>query len=218
MTTLTEEIAAYNAEKSKTIPPEILNAMAEATAGLKAGGLEAGSLRRGARAPDFSLPDHTGRMRSLGELLAEGVVVLNFYRGGWCPYCNMELNALQRWLPEIEAAGGKLVAVAPELPDNSLTTREKSNLQFEVLSDQGNGVARAFGLVFALPEALRPIYAKIGIDIPAYNGDDSFEIPMPATYIIGRDGEIHYAFVDADYTQRLEPEVIVRELQQLAGG
>ncbi len=216
MSELKAAIDAYNAEKKKSVPVEILNTMAEATAGLKASNLEAGGLGQGAKAPDFSLPNHTGQMRSLGDLLAEGVVVLNFYRGGWCPYCNMELNALQRWLPEIEAAGGKLVAVAPELPDKSLTTREKSNLQFEVLSDQGNEVARAFGLVFELPEALRPIYAKIGIDIPAYNGDESFEIPMPATYIIGRDGEIRYAFVDADYTQRLEPEVIVQELRQLA--
>ncbi|MCP3665260.1 MAG: AhpC/TSA family protein [Gammaproteobacteria bacterium] len=216
MSELKAAIDVYDAEKKKNVPVEILNTMVEATAGLKRRNLEAGSLGLGARAPDFSLPDHTGQMRTLDDLLAEGVVVLNFYRGGWCPYCNMELNALQRWLPEIEAVGGKLVAVAPELPDKSLTTREKNNLQFEVLSDPGNVVARNFGLVFELPEALRPIYAKIGIDIPAYNGDESFEIPMPATYIIGRDGEIRYAFIDADYTQRLEPEVIVQELQQMA--
>ena len=120
---------------------------------------------------------------------------------------------MQLALPEIEALGAHLVAVAPELPDKSLSTAERNALAFEVLSDLGNKVARDFGLVFSLAEELRPIYASFGIDIPAYNGDDTFELPMPATYVIDTDGIIVHAFVDTDYTRRLEPAKIVEILK-----
>ena len=120
---------------------------------------------------------------------------------------------MQLALPEIEALGAQLVTVSPELPDKSLTTAERNDLAFEVLSDVGNKVAREFGLVFSLAEKLRPIYASFGIDIPAYNGDDTFELPMPATYVIDTDGTILHAFVDTDYTKRLEPAEIVEILK-----
>ncbi len=120
---------------------------------------------------------------------------------------------MQLALPEIEALGAHLVAVAPELPDKSLSTAERNALAFEVLSDVGNKVVRDFGLVFSLAEELRPIYASFGIDIPAYNGDDTFELPMPATYVIDTDGIIVHAFVDTDYTRRLEPAKIVEILK-----
>jgi len=125
---------------------------------------------------------------------------------------------LQLTLPEIKALGAQLVTVAPELPDKSLSTAEKHALAFEVLSDVGNKVARDFGLVFSLAEELRPIYASFGIDIPAYNGDDTFELPMPATYVIGTDGTILHALVDADYTSRLEPAEIVEILKTIKTG
>ena len=121
----------------------------------------------------------------------------------------MELRALQLKLPEITSLGAQLVAVSPQLPDNSLSTAEKLSLTFEVLSDVGNKVARNFGIVFTLPEALRDIYKGFGIDLPASNGDQTFELPVPATYIINRQGIIEYAFVDIDYTQRMEPAMIV---------
>ena len=125
---------------------------------------------------------------------------------------------MQLALPEIEALGAQLVTVSPELPDKSLSTAEKNALAFEVLSDVGNKVARDFGLVFSLAEELRPIYASFGIDIPAYNGDDTFELPMPATYVIDTDGTILHAFVDADYTSRLEPAEIVEILKTTKTG
>ncbi|MEL6816065.1 MAG: peroxiredoxin-like family protein, partial [Cyanobacteria bacterium J06598_3] len=128
---------------------------------------------------------------------------------------NMELRALQEILPEIEAAGARLIAISPETPDNSLSTQEKNELTFDVLTDDKNTVARALGLVFALPEALRPIYSSFGIDIPAYNGDESFELPVPATYVVAPNGEIVYAFAEADYTQRAEPAEVVAALKQL---
>ena len=141
---------------------------------------------------------------------------MSFYRGGWCPFCNLELWALQKILPEIERLGASLVAVSPELPDASLNTLEKHRLQFQVLSDRGNQVARQFGLVFTLPQELRPVYEQFGIDIPPHNGDQSFELPLPATYVIASDGTIRYAFVNSDYTQRAEPSDIIAACAKIA--
>ncbi len=215
MTTLKEQIAEFDRQKALNMPGEILAAMDEGIQSLKASSLEEGALKTGDTAPDFKLPDHLGGMRSLREYLADSLVVLSFYRGGWCPYCNMELNALQKVLPAIQQAGATLVAVSPETPDHSLSTREKNELAFDILFDQGNRVAKDFGLVFELPKALQPIYTDIGIDIPGYNGDNSYEIPMPATYIINKQGKIVYHFIDADYTRRSEPEEILRQLKRL---
>jgi peroxiredoxin len=189
--------------------------MDETTRSLKDSGLEYHSLKTGDLAPAFSLPDQRGETHRLAGYLEQGPVILSFYRGGWCPYCNMELNALQKLLPEIEQAGAKLVAVSPETPDNSLTTREKNALAFDILFDKGNELARSFGLVFELPLALRPIYQNLGLDIPGHNGDETFELPMPATYIIGSDGAIRYHFFDTDYTRRAEPGGVLAVLKTL---
>jgi len=123
---------------------------------------------------------------------------------------------LQLNLNRIKELGASLVAISPEAPDNSLSTTEKNELSFEVLSDLGNRVARRFGIVFQLPLDLRPIYAGFGIDLPKSNADDTFELPLPATYIIERDGKIRKAFIDADYTKRLDPEDIIRALKDIA--
>ncbi|MEM6717142.1 MAG: peroxiredoxin-like family protein, partial [Cyanobacteria bacterium P01_C01_bin.147] len=138
-----------------------------------------------------------------------------FYRGGWCPYCNLELKALQNALASIQETGAALVAISPETPDNSLTTQEKNELAFPVLSDLDNQVARQFGLVFQLPASLRPIYDGFGIDLVAYNGNDQFELPIPATYVVQPNGEIVYAFADVDYTKRAEPSDVVNALKAL---
>lgn len=161
------------------------------------------------------MPNATGQIVSLAEVLTRGPVVLSFYRGGWCPYCNLELQALQRHLPEIREMGASLLAVSPQTPDNSLSTAEKHQLQFDVLSDQGDQVARTYGLVFTVPPELHSIYRQWGIDIPAWNGDESWELPLPATYVIDRGGIIRSAFVNLDYTQRMEPADILRELRAL---
>ncbi|NDI86358.1 peroxiredoxin-like family protein [Undibacterium crateris] len=151
----------------------------------------------------------------MSGLLAQGPLVLNFYRGLWCPYCNLELAALQKSLATIEGLNATLVAVSPQTPEASAATASKLGLSFKVLVDQGNQLAWEFGLVFTLSESLRPIYAAIGIDLPAANGDNSFMLPMPATYIIARDGTIAYAFVDADYTHRMEPSDMCAVLERL---
>ncbi len=121
-------------------------------------------------------------------------------------------------MPEIKALGASLVAISPQTPDHALTLAEKHNLGFELLSDVGNGVARHYGLVFSLPEPLRRLYRKkFGVDLQDYNADQAYELPLPGTFIVAPDGRIHFAFVEADYTQRLEPDEIVNQLRQLVG-
>lgn len=215
MGVLKDAIDAYNAAKQQRVPAEILATMARCTEDLKGSGIEGRSLRVGDLMPDFELPNQQGELRRLSDYLAASPVVLNIYRGGWCPYCNMEMKALHDVLPQIEAQGARLVGMSPEMPDRALTTAERNGIAIDILSDTGNRVAEGMGLVFELPLALRPIYENIGIDIPAYNGDDSFKLPVPATYIIGQDGVIVYDFVNADYTLRLEPAEIVTRLATL---
>ncbi len=210
---LSEAIAELQEQAREKMPEEVLNTLVQSVRDLKATDLEAGALREGAEMPRFSLSNAKGESVSSDDLLKDGPVVISFYRGGWCPYCNLELKALQDSLPEITDLGASLVAISPELPDNSLTTAEKNELGFEVLSDSGNGVARRFGLVFTLAETLRPLYENFGIDLPGGNGDDSYELPIPATYVVGQDGIVKKAFVDADYTRRLEPADVVAALR-----
>jgi peroxiredoxin len=165
--------------------------------------------------PDFTLPDATGKSVQLYDRLNNGPVVLSFYRGGWCPFCNLELQALQSRLPDIQALGASLIGISPETPDISLTTSEKHQLEFDVLSDIGNRTARDFGLLFTVYEEMRPLYLKWGLDVPACNGDDSWELPVPATYLIGADRTVKAAHVDRDYTKRMEPEHILTALRSL---
>lgn len=209
---LASRIADFQAELSPTIPAKVLQALQEG--GEQIGGLdiERRALRTGAAIPDFTLPNAAGEQVSAGQLHSGGPLVLSFYRGAWCPYCSLEIRALAENLAAMRAGGAELVAVSPQLPDISRQQVSDLQLDFEVLSDAGNAVARQFGLVFALPEILRPVYAAWGVDLPASNGDDSFELPVPATYIVDRDGVIRYHFIDSDYTRRCEPAIVLEQL------
>jgi peroxiredoxin len=213
---LTQDLVNLAAQTAAQIPDDVKAQMTAAAEDLANSGILAQSLNVGDKMPDVTLPDATNQWVNLPTLLKNGPLVISFYRGGWCPYCNLELRALQQALPEIQDQGATLVAISPETPDNSLSTSEKHDLAFPVLSDEKNRVAKAFGLVFTVPEALRPIYNSFGIDIPVYNGDDSFELPLPATYVVATDGTIVHAFVNTDYQQRQDPEGIVAVLKQLA--
>lgn len=215
METLTAQLKAQNDQARARLPQESLAVMDDATSTLAASGITDTSLAVGAAAPDFTLPGVNGEQVSLAKLLTDGPVVLAFYRGGWCPYCNLELRALQAALADITAAGATLVAISPQLPDNSLSTAEKLELAFPVLSDVGNVVAREYGLVFSLPEDLRSVYDGFGIDLPAANGDQTFELPVPATFVIGRDGSVAWRFVDPDYTHRGDPADVVAAVKAL---
>ena len=211
---LTQELNAFKEQFKTSQPEEIKAVMAQATIDLIDSQLAENSLGEGDKIPNFSLPNAVGKEVTLESLLNKGALVISFYRGGWCPHCNMELRALQQALPEIEANGATLVAISPETPDNSLSTQEKNELTFEVLSDRNNLLAKQLGLVFTLPESLRPIYSNFGIDIPAHNGDRTFELPLPATYVVAADGTVIYRFATGDYTERLDPAEIVKVLKQ----
>lgn len=213
--TLASALQNMKAEITAKTPDDIREKMEQATTDLANSGIVDRSLKVGEQLPVFSLANATGQTIHIEDKLANGPVVITFYRGSWCPYCNQALRALQQIRPEIQAAGGSLVAITPETPDNSLSTTEKNELTFEVLSDVGNKVARQLGLVFQLPEELRPIYQGFGIDLPGYNGDETFELPLPGTYVVAPNREIVYAFADADYTKRAEPTDVVAAVQAL---
>jgi peroxiredoxin len=211
-TALADQIAALQEALASQVPTAVLATFGRAIEALVRSGIAASSLHEGALAPDFTLPNVDGRPVTLSALLAEGPVVLTFYRGEWCPYCNLQLRAFQAILPEIRELDATLVAVSPQTPDNSLATAEKKGLTFPVLSDAGNQVARRYGLVFSLSETLR----VVNPDLRAYNGDDSWELPMPGTFVIAPHGTAQLAFVDADWTKRLEPSAILDALRRLA--
>lgn len=163
-------------------------------------------------APDFTLNNALGIPVSLSEYLKKGDVILTWYRGGWCPYCNLTLNALQEELPNFKAHGANLIALTPELPDESMSTSDKHNLQFEVLSDVGNKVAREYGIVFQLTDEVAEMYNQ-SFDLNKHNGDESNELPLAATYIINKEGKIIYAFLDEDYRNRAEPSELTEFLK-----
>ncbi|NEN22337.1 AhpC/TSA family protein [Cryomorpha ignava] len=171
------------------------------------------ALNVGDIAPNFVLQNAMGKPVELYEFLKKGKVILTWYRGGWCPYCNLTLNELQSELPNFEANGANLIALTPELPDSSMSTAEKLNLEFEVLSDVGNKVAKEFNIVFKLTSDVADSYNK-AFDMNGYNGDESNELPLPATYIINEDGRIIYAFLNADYRNRAEPSELTEILKK----
>jgi len=166
----------------------------------------------GDKAPNFTLNNALGKSVELNDYLKKGKVILTWYRGGWCPYCNLTLSQLQQELPNFKANGATLIALTPELPDNSISTAEKNELAFEVLSDVGNKVAHEYGIVFELIEELAVMY-NAGFAMNAHNGDESNELPLAATYIIDESGEIIYAFLDIDYRNRAEPSELVKLLK-----
>jgi peroxiredoxin len=194
-------------------PPEIHPVMERATAELIASGAAAQALKVGDRAPAFTLNDPDGNPVLSAELLAKGPLVLSFYRGVWCPYCNMELQALEAARPAIEAAGASLIAISPQKAANSRRSARENSLGFPILSDPGNVVAAAFGLRFELPGYLVELYKKLGNNLPVTNGDDSWTLPMPGRFAIGQDRTVLYAEVNPDYTQRPEPEDLLPALR-----
>lgn len=172
-------------------------------------------LQVGDTIPMFGLNNAKGQMVNSKEVLEKHPIIISFYRGGWCPYCNLELRALQQFLPEFEKLGAKLITISPEKPDNSLSTVEKNNLQFEVLTDTDNKLAREFGIVFEFPEYLEDTYNGFGLDLKKYNNTSKVELPLPATYVVDKKGTIRYAFADEDYTLRANPEDILEALKAL---
>lgn len=199
----------YNATKA------VIDTMHRATAELKASGQEARALKAGDRASPFTLKDADGAVVSSQDLLANGPMIVTFYRGVWCPYCNMDLQALEALFPSYRASGASLVAISPQTAANSRKAARNNGLTFPILSDPGNGIADRFGLKFQLPDYLVALYKTMKNDLPSFNGDTSWTLPMPARYVVRSDGQIVYAEVNADYTRRPEPEELLLVLKRL---
>jgi peroxiredoxin len=197
-------------------PASVIGIMHRATDELIASGAASRALKAGDRAPTFTLRDPDGTPVSSIDLLAKGPLVVSFYRGVWCPYCNMELQALQAALPDFQAAGASLVAISPQTAPNSWKSSRDNGLGFPILSDPRNDVAAAFGLRFRLPDYLIELYKGFKNDLPVINGDDSWTLPMPARFVIGQDGVILYAEVNPDYTRRPEPSDLLPALGRRA--
>ena len=213
---LKQELAEYRAGWFKRVPAERQAIMERHIAQLRHG-LAKTALKVGDRAPSIVLGNAKGETVDVGALLKKGPVIVAFYRGGWCPFCNLELRAFQRLLPDIKASGASLVAISPEKPDDTLSTAEKNALTFEVLSDVGQKVGRAFRLVYEFSDELKSAYQGFGLDIPVKNGAaGEWALPISATYIIGRDGIIVYAYTDADYRDRTDPTDILAVLKRTA--
>jgi len=208
---LKEQIEGFKSRFLPQVPEPIMESMQKAEAVLRKSRLAERALGTGDIAVDFTLPKPV----SSEELRGDGPLVLSFYRGGWCPYCSMELKALQEVNDEIKALGASLIAISPQLSDASLSTAEKNELEFEVLSDINSEVADKFGLTFSLAEDLRPIYKIWGADVARVNDDPDCKLPLPATYVIDQDGKIVRSFTDEDYTERLEPNEILDSLRKL---
>lgn len=214
---LQQQLDARKAEFEASAEPEKIAEYDKGVRAVIASGMLERALKKGDTAPDFTLRNASGKEVALTTLLKDGPVVLTWYRGSWCPYCNIALQAYQKSLPEIKAAGGSFVALTPELPDKSLANSEKLALGYEVLTDLNNQVAKQFKIVFEMT----PWVAKAMADfagLEKYNGADYDvkTLPLSATYIIAPDRKIAYAFLDAEYRNRATPEIIVAELKKIA--
>jgi peroxiredoxin len=212
---LQDELDSFRAEFLKKAPPgraELYDAKVEE---LRRTFPVQHILREGSTAPDFTLPEASGAPYTLSEQLRDGPVVLIFYRGGWCPYCNIQLRAFQRSLDAIAGHGGQLAAISPQLPDGSLSTAETNQLGYAVLSDVGNKVARSFGLVYDLPQELRDALTANGKALPGLNGDESWELPLPSVYVIDTNRTVALATAELDYRNRLAPEAVIEVLAKL---
>jgi peroxiredoxin len=213
MSTLKQYLNAFKSEFIAKLPQEKADIMKRADVELAATDILKRALNVGDTAPDFILPDATGRKISLYETLKQSPVILVFYRGGWCPYCNLELRAYQRLLPEIRKYGIQLIAISPQTPDASLSTQEKNALSYLVLSDTKNQASKSFGILFNLPAYLSELYAGFGNDLTKINDAGTWALPLPATYVIGQDGKIIKSFVETDYRVRMEPQEALTALK-----
>ncbi len=204
--TLKAALDGFRAEFLTKVPADIAATMQQATLQLAQDYAAKPLLQVGDRAPDFALPNALGKPIKLSDRVAQGYVVLTFYRGGWCPYCNLALRAYQQLLPQIQAMGASLMAISPQTPERSLTTVENNQLSFDVLSGRGSAIAQAYNIAYTLPDKLKEIYTQFDHALPDMNGSPDWQLPIPATFVIAPTGKILLAHVDADDHNRLEPE------------
>ncbi len=213
---LQAKLDAFKADfEGNKAPPAVVAVMHRATAALVATGQAERVKKQGDHAPAFVLPDVDGAPVDSAALLAKGPLIVTFYRGIWCPYCNMDLQAIEEIAGAVRAAGATLVAISPQSAANSRRSQRENKLSFPILADHGNAVAESFGLRFRLPDELIAVYKGFGVDLPVLNAEPSWTLPMPARFVIAPDGRIAYAEVQPDYTRRPEPSDLLPVLQRL---
>ncbi|MGE7823291.1 peroxiredoxin-like family protein [Paenibacillus sp. NPDC093718] len=172
-------------------------------------------LKEGDKAPNFTLANPLGEQVNLYDEIAKGTVVLTFYRGSWCPFCNIQLRAYQQLLPDIEKLGGQLIAVTLQSPDNSLSHKEKEELTFQVLSDLNGRIAESYRILYEVPDYLQDTIINFGLDLTEFNKTDRWILPVTATFIIDKEGIIRRAHVNPDFMKRMEPQEIIDQLKKL---
>jgi peroxiredoxin len=209
---LREQFAERKELIAKYVPPETQAIHGRVIAELREQGMISGALLQGAKVPDFVLNDHNGKRVSSADLLNRGRLVICFFRGRWCPFCVGQMEAMNLILPQIERAQASLIAISPQTVQQSFFMADQHKLRFPLLSDPGNQVARHFGLVYRVPDYQEALYRRVFINLPFTNGDQSWELSVPATYILEHDGSVLYASVNADYTERPEPSDILLRL------
>lgn len=209
------ELYKFQREFRKKFPSEKVAILQEATQTLARDFQNRRTLRVEDKAPDFVLSNTRGQSICLSEQLNQGAVLLNFYFGHWCPYCNLELRAYQGLLAKIQALESSVLAISPQTIDASKKTALKNTITFDLLSDRNCQIAHDYGLVFEVPDSLRPLYTELGHALPDYNGTDDWLLPVPATFIIDRRGHIALAYLNVDYTQRYEPTDVIAILLSL---
>ena len=209
---LMKKLERFRNLRNDVIPPNIASLMDKATKEIIESRLTSQVVKVGSKAPGFSLPNATGQQVTLSQMLRRGAVVISFYWGVWCPFCNLEQRVLQQYLPKINELGASLVAISGQAPDGSLSMAEKNELTCEVLSDVGLTVATSYGLVFRLPDSLQEAYEQLGHPISMFNGAGQQSLPIPATFVVASNGIVRFAYADPDYTRRADPEDILAAL------
>jgi peroxiredoxin len=214
MSTYMEQRGKMDAQMADHAPAELRRGFAAAAQRLDAIDFAARAPKPGDEAPEFALPDQRGDEVWLSALLRSGPVVLIFYRGEWCPYCNLQLRTFQAHLDQIEELGAQLVAISPQTPEHSLSMAEKNELAFLVLSDVGGAVLDRYGLKYDVDAETRGLLETVGNDVGAHNGAGGWVLPAAATFVIGTDGRVRYAGVRGDWTERAEPADVLAVLRQ----
>ncbi|HLB92721.1 MAG TPA: peroxiredoxin-like family protein [Terriglobales bacterium] len=195
------------------VPADLQAVHSRTVAGLKAQAFAAHALKAGANSPSFELPDHNGKLVSSANLLRQGRLVLIFIRGRWCPFCVAQMEAMSSIAPEIAATGAALVAVSPQTEKQAFFMHDQHKLAFPLLVDAQNALARQFGLVYRVPQEQQSLYSRTFVNLPFANGDSSWELPIPATYVIDCDGRILFASANEDYSDRPEPVEIAEAVR-----
>jgi peroxiredoxin len=213
--TYAEQRDEFQAGLAAEAPADLVEGFGRIVAGQAAVDYAARAPKVGDRAPGFDLPDQLGRSVSLAGELEQGPVVLVFYRGEWCPYCNLMLRTYGLRAAQFSERGARLVAVSPQTPDHSLTMAEKHDLEFPVLSDEGGEVIGAYGLKYEVDAQSRALLEAVGNDVARFNGAGGWILPAPAVFVIDRNGIVRFASVQGDYTQRVEPEEALAALDSL---